>query len=259
MKDTSVYLNPSADRNPWEKGKEQQIRRFAECQHSNDSEKYKTKQLTAQGNKCSCGKNHTLMPISLIALWFRQRAQRQGLWALCAAVLQPGCHLGGWILPLPLVIFAFSFATFQCKTELFLLGLSDTARCTWGKLSWAAGWRISPGVCTHCARDRSVPMSGSSSHSLSRSWRWVKVYSTLETSHSVPTPNPKCADVCLLAVGTSGAEPQSKKVKAKKTQTQIKWKQMAEPVQQRAGDNQQYQFTRKVYEGRRAKIPLEKR
>lgn len=34
---------------------------------------------------------------------------------------------------------------------------------------------------------------------------------------------------------------------------------MAEPAQQKAGDNQQYQFTRKVYEGRRAKIPLEKR
>lgn len=41
MKYTSVYLNPSADRNPREKGKEQQIRRFAECQHSNGSEKYK--------------------------------------------------------------------------------------------------------------------------------------------------------------------------------------------------------------------------
>lgn len=117
MKYASVYLNPSADRNPREKGKEQQIRRFAECQHSNDSEKYKTKQLTTQGNKRSGGKSHTLMPISLIALWFRQRAERQGVWALCAAVLQPGCQLGGRILALPLAIFAFSFAPFQCKVE----------------------------------------------------------------------------------------------------------------------------------------------
>lgn len=116
MKYASVYLNPSADRNPREKGKEQQIRRFAECQHSNGSEKYKTELLTTQGNKCSCGKNHTLMPISLIALWFRQRAERRGVWALRAALPQPGCRLGGWMLALPLVAFAFGFATCQCKT-----------------------------------------------------------------------------------------------------------------------------------------------
>lgn len=54
----------------------------------------------------------------------------------------------------------------------------------------------------------------------------MKVSSTSETSHSVPTPNPKCADVCLLVVGTLGAEPQSKKVKAKKTKPKLngnKW------------------------------------
>lgn len=39
----------------------------------------------------------------------------------------------------------------------------------------------------------------------------------------------------------------------------IKWKKMAKAVQQRAGDNKQYQFTRKFYEGGRAKFPLEKR
>ena len=100
----------SADRNPRDKVKEQQIRRFAECQHSNGSEKYKTELLTTQGNKCSCGKNHTLMPISLIALWFRQRAERWGVWAPCAAVPQPSCRLGGWMLAVPLVVFAFSFA-----------------------------------------------------------------------------------------------------------------------------------------------------
>lgn len=132
--------------------KEQQIRRFAECQHSNDSEKHKTKQLTTQGNKCSCGKNHTLMPISLIALWFRQRAERQGVWALCAAVLQPGCHLGGWILALPLAIFAFSFATLQGQTES-----SFSWGCQTPAGACAAGWRISPHVCTHVQRTGLFP------------------------------------------------------------------------------------------------------
>lgn len=112
----SVYLNPRADRNPRGKGKEQQIRRFADCQHSNGSEKYKTELLTTQGNKCSCGKNHTLMPISLIALWFRQRAEWRGAWARRAALLWLSCHLGSRVLALPLVVFAFSFATFQHGT-----------------------------------------------------------------------------------------------------------------------------------------------
>jgi len=116
MKYVSVYLSPKADRNPRGKGKEQQLRRFAECQHSNGSEKYKTELLTTQGNKCSSGKNHTLMPISLMALWFRQRAEWRGVWVWCAAVLQPSCRMGGWVLGLPLVVFAFSLATFQCGT-----------------------------------------------------------------------------------------------------------------------------------------------
>lgn len=53
-----------------------------------------------------------------------------------------------------------------------------------------------------------------------------------------------------------GDRPSEQKVRVEKI---IKWKQMAQPVQQRAGDNKQYHFTRKVYEGRRAKLPLEKR
>lgn len=160
MKYAAVYLNPSAGRNPREKGKEQQIRRFAECQHSNGSEKYKTELLTTQGNKCSCGKNHTLMPISLIALWFRQRAERQRVWALRAAVPQPGCRLGGWMLALPLVVFAFGFATFHCKTGSGFFwgcqtqtGASNTWRspCCWMKdlpcvYTLAQGRHLSPRV-----------------------------------------------------------------------------------------------------------------
>lgn len=100
------------------------------------------------------------MPISLIALWFRQRAERQGVWALCAAVLQPGCHLGGWIPTLPLANFAFSFAIFQCETE-------SSFSWGWGQEHLEEPVLLDEGfhqVYAHtCAWDRSVPMFGSSS------------------------------------------------------------------------------------------------
>lgn len=221
MKYVSVYLNPSADRNPREKGKEQQIRRFAECQHSNDSEKYKTKQLTTQGNKCSCGKNHTLMPISLIALWFRQRAERQGVWALCAAVLQPGCHLGGWILTLPLAIFAFSFSTLPCKWN------PDSHGTVRGWLrpgppagTRAAGWRISLNVCTHlCKGHVCSHVCFLLSHltlcpQVEGEWRSPAL--VFRDCTVCPVQTPSALVFFLLVVGTLGAEPQSKKVKAKR-------------------------------------------
>lgn len=126
MKYVSVYLSPKADRNPRGKGKEQQLRRFTECQHSNGSEKYKTELLTTQGNKCSCGKNHTLMPISLMALWFRQRAEWRGVWAWCAAVLQPSCRMGGWVFVLPLVVFASALPLFSVEQEL-----GNSPHCCW--------------------------------------------------------------------------------------------------------------------------------
>lgn len=195
--------------------KEQQIRRFAECQHSNDSEKHKTKQLTTQGNKCSWGKNHTLMPISLIALWFRQRAERQGVWALCAAVLQPGCHLGGWILALPLAIFAFSFATLWCQTES-----SFSWGCQTPAGACAAGWRFSPHVCTHLCKGQ-VCSHGCSSSPISFSVQNLEMgdlqHLCSETSLSVPSPNPKCSGGFLIGGWdfggwTSEQEDQSKKI-----------------------------------------------
>lgn len=222
MKYASVYLNPSADRNPREKGKEQQIRGFAECQHSNDSEKYKTKQLTTQGNKCSCGKNHTLMPISLIALWFRQRAERQGVWALCAAVLQPGCHLGGWILALPLAIFAFSFATCQCKMESRLSRGCQTpteARSTCRKpCCWMKGFTRCMHTLVQGTGLSPCVVSPLPSRSLSTSWRWVKVSSTcLQRFHTLcPVQTPTALVFFYWLLGLWGLNLRAKRSKKKK-------------------------------------------
>lgn len=215
MKYASVYLNPSADRNPREKGKEQQIMRFAECQHSSGSEKYKTELLTTQGNKCSCGKNHTLKPISLIALWFRQRAERQGVRAPRAAVLQPGCHLGGWMLALPLVVFAFSFATFQCKTGTsFFWGCQTVAEAS---STWRSHgcWMKEFSTCVRTLvqgsdlSPRMVPPLPS--HSLSGCWSWGKVSSTSEReiAHSVRSPNSKHSAGVLFIVGSLETERRS--------------------------------------------------
>ena len=236
MKYASVYLNPSADRNPREKGKEQQIMRFAECQHSNGSEKYKTELLTTQGNKCSCGKNHTLMPISLIALWFRQRAERQGVWALHAAVPQPGCHLGGWMLALPLVVFAFSFATFQCKTGTsFFWGCQTPAEASNTGRSPRC-WMKEFTACVHTL----VQGSDLSPHMApplpSHSVRGLEPSEGLQNSSSerdcTQCAQSKTKALCRCVVGSLGTKPQSKKAMAKKELNGNKWQSQSNGEQE---------------------------
>lgn len=203
------------------------------------------------------------MPISLIALWFRQRAERQGFWALCAAVLQPGCHLGGWIVTLPWssLLSALPFSSVKWNP------VSHGAVRHWLRPGVPGGTRAADeGFCqmyAHtCARDRSNPLCGSSSP-ISLSVQKLEVSEGLQHLSS-ERDFTQCAQskpqvlwwLFYWLLGLWGLNLRAKRSKQKK---EINWKQMAEPVHQRAGDNQQYQFTRKVYEGRRAKIPLEKR
>lgn len=236
MKYASVYLNPTADRNPREKGKEQQIRRFAECQHSNGSEKYKTELLTTQGNKCSCGKNHTLMPISLIALWFRQRAERQEVWALHAAVLQLSCHLGCWMLALPLVVFAFSFATFQCKTGTgFFWGCQTPAEASNACRSPRC-WMKQFTTCVHTlmlGSDLSPCMFLLSHLSIcpevGAEWRSPAL---LFRKSCTQCTQSKPKTLCRCVVGSLGTKLQGKKAMAKKELNGSKWQSQSNGEQE---------------------------